>query len=146
MPDTFQDLLEELFAPVGGVTIKRMFGGQGVFKQGRMFGLVSQDVLYFKADELTVPNFEREGSSRWTYEMRSRERALPYWRAPDRLLDDPDEFAAWAREAFAAAMRGLEKHKTAKPRSRTTSGSKAKATAKRLRPLAAAKKKPAKHR
>jgi DNA transformation protein and related proteins len=52
------DHLEELFAPVGGVSIKRMFGGLGIFKGGLMFALVADDVLYFKADETTTPAFK----------------------------------------------------------------------------------------
>jgi hypothetical protein len=28
---------------------------------------------------------------------------LSYWRLPDRLYDDPDELAAWARAALAVA-------------------------------------------
>jgi DNA transformation protein len=30
---------------------------------------------------------------------------MSYWQVPDRLLDDPDEIAAWARGALAAAHR-----------------------------------------
>ena len=56
------DHLAELFEPVGGVTIKRMFGGLGVFKGGLMFALLSSDdVFYFKADEKTAPAFAAEG-------------------------------------------------------------------------------------
>ncbi|CAN5302749.1 hypothetical protein BH10PSE9_BH10PSE9_19880 [soil metagenome] len=102
----FRDLLEELFAPVGGVTIKRMFGGQGIFKNGMMFGLVSDDVLYFKADEATTPAFEKEGCGPWSYRShKGEDRVMPYWRAPERLLDEPEEFAEWARAAFAVAER-----------------------------------------
>jgi DNA transformation protein len=30
---------------------------------------------------------------------------MPYWQAPERLFDEPDEFADWAREAFDVAVR-----------------------------------------
>ena len=47
-----EDLLEELLAPLGGVTIRRMFGGRGIFKDGLMFALLSsRGVFYFKADD-----------------------------------------------------------------------------------------------
>ena len=46
----FKEFLEELFAPIGGVTVRRMFGGLGIFKDGVMFALVVDDVLYLKAD------------------------------------------------------------------------------------------------
>ena len=101
-----EDHLADLLAPLGGVTIRRMFGGRGVFKEGLMFALLSsRDVLYFKADPETAPAFEEEGCEQWTPEMKGRAMAMPYWRAPERLLDEPDEFAEWARRAFAVAKR-----------------------------------------
>jgi DNA transformation protein and related proteins len=53
---------------------------------------------------------------------RPSEHALPYWRLPERLYDDPDELALWARRAFAAAEpkkfapRGRVKRKKIAPR------------------------------
>ena len=108
------DLLNELFEPVGGVTIKRMFGGLGVFKGGLMFALVADDVLYLKADEATAPRFEAEGFHRWVYDGHKRPVAMPYWQAPDRLYDEPDEFVTWARAAFAVAQRKRETSKGGK--------------------------------
>ena len=108
------DHLAELFEPVGGVTIKRMFGGLGVFKGGLMFALVADDVLYFKADETTSPKFAAEGFGQWLYEGRGKSVAMPYWQAPDRLYDEADDFADWARAAFEVAVRTQKKPKVAK--------------------------------
>ena len=80
-----------------------MFGGIGVFKDGLMFGLVDDDVLYMKADETTAARYEAEGQSRWAYEGKGKQVALPYWRLPDRLYDEPDEFREWALVAFGVA-------------------------------------------
>lgn len=105
------DHLEELFAPLGGVSIRRMFGGLGIFKGGLMFALVADDVLFFKADEETAPRFAAEGFSQWVYEGGSRKVAMPYWQAPDRLYDEPDDFTDWARAAFEVAVRTQKKPK-----------------------------------
>jgi DNA transformation protein len=105
-----EDLVAELVAPLGGVSIRRMFGGRGVFKDGLMFALLSsRGVFYFKADEATAPAFVAEGCEQFAPEMKAgRAMALPYWRAPERLFDEPDEFADWARRAFAVAVRARE--------------------------------------
>jgi DNA transformation protein len=127
MAGGFQDLLEELFAPLGGVTIKRMFGGQGVFRSGMMFALVADDILYFKADEQTEPAFRKEGCGPWSYRShKGEDRVMPYWRAPERLLDEPEEFAEWARAAFSVAERrkAIARPKT-KPAPRQKPGPKA---------------------
>ena len=52
--------LEDLFAPLGAIKIRRMFGGAGLYCGGLMFGLVFDDVLYLKADDGNRADFERE--------------------------------------------------------------------------------------
>jgi DNA transformation protein len=131
------DLLQELFEPVRGVTIKRMFGGLGVFKDGLMFGLVADDLLYFKADEQTSRAFEKEGFGRWVYDGHKRPVAMPYWQAPERLYDEPDEFAAWARAAFDAARRIRAQSKGGKKAAAKSAQRKA-----TKKPATVAKKKP----
>ena len=104
------DFIQELFAQFGPVTVRRMFSGAGIFRDGLMFGLIIRDVIYLKADETNAAEFEREGGGPFTYTRgrksgRASEHALPYWRLPERLYDDPDELAEWARRAFAVAER-----------------------------------------
>ena len=53
--------LKELFREFAPVSVRRMFGGQGVFVDGLMIGLVSDDVIYLKADEDTIPGFKLQG-------------------------------------------------------------------------------------
>ncbi|MFZ1924387.1 MAG: TfoX/Sxy family protein [Xanthobacteraceae bacterium] len=112
------DFIRDLFAPFRPVTIRRMFSGAGIFADGLMFGLVVREMIYLKADDSTAADFEREGCTPFTYTRgkksgRPSEHALPYWRLPERLYDDPEELAAWAAKAFAAAER-----KRFKPRRR----------------------------
>jgi DNA transformation protein and related proteins len=104
------EFIRELFGQFGPVTVRRMFSGAGIFRDGLMFGLVIRDVIYLKVDETNVAEFEREGSAPFTYTRgrtsgRPSQRALPYWQLPERLYDEPDELAVWARRAFAVAER-----------------------------------------
>ena len=104
------DFIRDLFAAFGPVTVRRMFSGAGIFADGLMFGLVIRDVIYLKADDESIADFEREGCGPFTYTRgkksgRPSEHALPYWRLPERLYDDPEELTGWARRAFAAAER-----------------------------------------
>ena len=138
----FADLLEELFAPLGGVTIKRMFGGHGVFKSGMMFGLIDDDVLYFKADEQTVPAFQKEGCEAWSYRShKGEDRVMSYWRAPERLLDEPEEFAEWGRAPTTWATSWMVAPKK-KPAAKVA----AKPAAPKRAPAAKTRRKPAKRR
>src|ERR1041384_4101059 len=98
--------IRELFAEFGPVDVRRMFGGVGVFVEGRMIALVSRSVIYLKADAETIPDFEREGLAPFSYATRTGERKLTsYWRMPERLYDDTEELAVWARLSLSVAHR-----------------------------------------
>jgi DNA transformation protein and related proteins len=101
------DDIRDMFSAFGTVQVRRMFGGAGLFVDGVMFALLVRGVIYLKTDEHNVPDFEREGLEPFTYATRhGRRGVMSYRRMPDRLYDDPDELAAWARAALAAARRG----------------------------------------
>ena len=100
------DDIQELFSAFGPVSVRRMFGGAGIYADGTMFALVARGVIYLKADEGNTPAFERENLAPFTYETKDGKRdVMSYRRMPDRLYDDPEELATWAREALAAAQR-----------------------------------------
>jgi DNA transformation protein len=104
--------LTELFAGFGPVAVRRMFSGVGVFADGLMIALVVDGVIYLKADDSLVPLFEREGQAPFSYKTRDGKRTLnSYWRMPERLYDEPDELAEWARLALAAARRATRRGK-----------------------------------
>jgi DNA transformation protein len=102
------EFIHDLFQPFGPVTVRRMFGGAGLFADGVMFGLVSSGQIYLKADATTVTCFECERCEPFEYATKNGKRTLTsYWRLPDRLYDDADELAQWARQALAAARQGV---------------------------------------
>jgi TfoX/Sxy family transcriptional regulator of competence genes len=49
--DSFAEFLCEQLAPLGHITIRRMFGKSGVFCDGFMFGMVRDNALYFRVDD-----------------------------------------------------------------------------------------------
>jgi DNA transformation protein len=119
--ESFAEFLREQLAPMGRVTMRRMFGKTGVFCDGVMLGMVRDNTLYFRVDDGNRVAFkEAESFPPLDYEKKGESIDLSFWRAPERLLDDPDEFLAWARAALAAA------HRVAAKRERVTSSRKKK--------------------
>jgi len=49
--DSFAEFLHELLAPLGRVTMRRMFRKTGVFCEGLMLGMVTDNTLYFRVDD-----------------------------------------------------------------------------------------------
>jgi len=101
----FEIFLVELFAPVGGVTLRKMFGGIGIFRSGLMFGLVVDGQVCLKSDEQTNHAFIDEGLEEWSYSSKGKTKTMGYWYVPERLLDDPEEMKPWALEIGRASCR-----------------------------------------
>jgi DNA transformation protein len=152
--DSFHDFVRELFAGLGPVQVKRMFGGAGGYADGLMFLLIADDTIYLKADAALKAELAAEGSAPfvWIPEKGPRQGEhveMGYWRLPDAALDDPDQAARWGRKALAVAKAkaALTRKPKSKAGAKTKAGAKADAaagakTAKtaRARPVAAAKK------
>jgi len=106
MSDSFKDFLREQLAPLGHVTLRRMFRSTGVFCNGLMFGLIHDEALYVRIDNQTSTELSQAASSPpFRYSRNGRVVDLPYHRVPDDLLDQPDELLIWAKAAVAAAQR-----------------------------------------
>ena len=104
--DTYAEFLREQLAPLGRITMRRMFGKSGVFCDGVIFGMVTENTLYFRVDDDNRATFkEAESFPPLNYGKKGRTIDLSFWRAPERLFDEGDEFVAWARLAHAAARR-----------------------------------------
>jgi DNA transformation protein and related proteins len=104
------EFINDLFAPFGPVTVRRMFGGAGIYREGLMFALVFDGAIFLKVDDASIPDFEREGSRPFVYTRAKSpgkigRASLSYWRLPERLYDDPEDLARWAERALAIAQR-----------------------------------------
>ena len=104
------EFINDLFAPFGPVTVRRMFGGAGIYREGLMFALVFDGAIFLKVDDASIRDFEREGSrpfvcTRAKSPGKIGRASLSYWRLPERLYDDPEDLARWAERALAIAQR-----------------------------------------
>ena len=105
MPATkaFLDLVLERLASLGTGTGKSMFGGFGVFLEGEMFGLISNDVLYLKADDSNRADYVARGSNQY--------KPMPYFRVPDDVFEDAEELRVWAKKSITIAQAAPKKKK-----------------------------------
>ena len=118
--DSFVAFLREQLAPLGHVNARRMFGKTGVFCDGFMLGMVRDNTLYFRVDDDNRVAFkEAESFPPLNYEKRGGSIDLSFWRAPERLFDEPDELVSWARSALAAARRVARKREPTAPKRAT---------------------------
>jgi len=113
---SFGEWVQEHFAELGPLEIKRMFGGASVYSQGRIFALLDDGVVWLKADEQNEPALREAGSRQFTFPTKDGElMTMAYWSLPEPAADDPEEAVRWARASIDAAMR---KAAARKPRKR----------------------------
>src|SRR4030088_1914687 len=118
--DGFGEFLSEQLAPLGRVTLRRMFGKTGVVYNGLMFGMVTDDTLYLRVDDQNREVFREAASTPpLNYQKKGSTIDLSFWRAPERLFDEPDELVTWGRIALAAAGRVAAKRERAAPRQKS---------------------------
>ena len=87
------ELLIEKLSPIDGITSKKMFGGYGVFHEGKMFALVnSKGEIYLKAGESIKQKFESAGCH--------QHGKMPYFSLPEDILVDHTELMRWAQESI----------------------------------------------
>ena len=114
--------LKALFEPVGTVSVKRMFGGHGVYADGLFFALEQGGEVYLKADDEAKAVFANAGSAPFVYTARGKPMTTSYWRLLASAYDNSDELKRWSELAIEAARRAA----AAKTK---TAGAKAKAPA-----------------
>jgi DNA transformation protein len=90
-----------LLAPV---SVKAMFGGYGIFKNGVMFALVEQDVLYLKVNTDTKVAFVAKGLQPFSYQKQGKTCYLNYYQCPEEAFDDEELMYEWAYKAYQLAL------------------------------------------
>lgn len=96
----FLEYILDQFSAWGEVTARRMFGGAGLFREGKMFGLVADNVAYLKVDKTNKDKFLAAGSSPLK-PFPNRPTILSYLEIPPDILEDPEELIEWAQESLS---------------------------------------------
>jgi DNA transformation protein len=100
---SFLDHALDLVCGLGQVQARRLFGGYGLYAQGVMFGLLSDDELFLKTDRETLERFTSAGCRMWTYGEQKPD--THYFRPPDEAHEDAESMQPWAELGLGAALR-----------------------------------------
>lgn len=101
---SFRDYLADQLSGLGEVVIKRMFGGLGLYSGGLMFGVVDDDTVFLRVDDMTRPEFVAlEMPAFQPVKREPNKVSLNYYQLPSDVLEDNDELVVWAKRAIRAA-------------------------------------------
>ncbi len=80
-------------SPLGEITSKRMFGGNGIFFAGKMFAMVNaKGDCFLKADPPLLAEFATMGSVKHS--------RMPYGSVPEQILFEEESLIEWARKSI----------------------------------------------
>lgn len=115
---SYLEYLKDLFSSFGVITIRKMFGGAGIYCDGAIFAITGDEGVWLKGDDVTRAEFEAAGLSPFTYEFdNGKTGQMSYYNAPEEIFDDNDCLQHWtvlALEAAARAKKPKKKKSTAK--------------------------------
>jgi len=104
--DEFVDYVVEQLSGWAQVTVRRMFGGAGLYREGTMFAVLADDVAYLKVDDSNRDDFVRAGSAPFEpYPDKSKTTMHSYYEIPADVLEDRDELARWAQRSWLVARK-----------------------------------------
>ena len=118
----FVESLHEVFERMGRIEARRMFGGYGIYHDGRMFALVVRDTLYLKADAHTLAEFDKRKLPAFAYERRGQLTETSYRQAPEEIFEDREEAGRWGRMAWEAALRSGTPQRARRPAAKKGKG------------------------
>lgn len=106
LDNPFHTYVEDLFANLGRIRIRKMFGGAGVYSGEDMFALIDKDRVYVKSDEVLKEHLQSEGGEpfEWTNPSTGKTIKMSYVSLPVNALDDRDEASSWGRRALDVAI------------------------------------------
>ena len=104
--DEFVDYVVEQLSGWGEVSVRRMFGGAGLYRERTMFAVLADDVAYLKVDDSSRDDFLRAGSAPFEpYPEKIKTTIRTYFEIPADVMENPDELARWAQRSWLVARK-----------------------------------------
>jgi DNA transformation protein len=100
----YEWVLNDLFEGIREITSRAMFGGYGFYVSGKIFAIIAEGRLYFKADEAAIPDFQKYKSKPFHYSSKDRGvYTMGYWELPEEIMEDRSELLKWIKRAAASS-------------------------------------------
>ena len=97
--DSFVEFVLDQLNDVGGVTCRAMFGGHGLYRNGKFFAIIHKGKLYFKTDEKSRDAYIKKGMK--PFAPNKKQTLKNYYELPADVIDDADLITDWAMKAVA---------------------------------------------
>ena len=104
MNDSFLEFINDQFSALGAITIRKMFGGAGIYLEDTMFGLIADDLVYLKVDTTNKKDYENAKMSPFTYQRKNKRIKMSYYEVPVDILEDQEQLKEWVSKAVSVSL------------------------------------------
>jgi DNA transformation protein and related proteins len=85
-----------------GIVTKRMFGGVGIYSEGRFFAVIDNDTLFFKVDAALAQRYRDKGMPPFM-PIPGATPMTGYYQVPPDVIEDSSLLVKWAKDSVAVA-------------------------------------------
>lgn len=87
------------------VSTRKMFGGAGIYLNGKIVGIIVEAELYLKVSEGNMEDYINRGMKQFI-PFEDKPMKMPYYEVPSEVLEDRDELQRWAKRSYEAVYGG----------------------------------------
>ncbi len=88
---------------LGKISNRGIFGGVGIFIEGRLLGIVYNDVLYLHTGPSNREDYEKRGMEQFKPYPKAFDLTTDHHQVPSDVLADPQQLRQWGERALRAA-------------------------------------------
>ncbi len=100
--DSIKDFLLDQLRELPGLKCRAMFGGHGLYADGKFFGLVHRGRVFFKTDAASREVYLGRGMN--CFQPNARQKLAAYYEVPADVLEQAEELKHWAHSAIQVAQ------------------------------------------
>jgi len=114
----FNDFVADQLTGLGEVEMRAVFGGHGIYLDGRFFGIVHKSRLYFRVSPSTVASYQARGMKEFNPYGKP---LTTYYEVPPEVQEEGAELRRWAQVSARTTGRAAPARARSRPapRSRT---------------------------
>jgi DNA transformation protein len=106
--DFHDHIMGDILSHIDNITSRKMFGGYGLYHNGRIFAIITSDTgIYFKVDATNQSQYEAYGSEPFVYTGHKTKKPtqMPYWLVPEEVLEDRELIEEWVLQSAALSKK-----------------------------------------
>jgi DNA transformation protein len=100
--EEFKEFIMGQLEGLDGVSVRNMFGGAGIFHDGKMFALLHRSRMFLKVDDSNREGFESAGMEQFQ-PFENKPMKMPYYEVPPEVLEEKDLLQEWSKASIKVA-------------------------------------------